>query len=313
VSSFSSELLSLIGAVGGFIVLWYGGWQIIKDNFTIGGYIAFTGYLAKLYGPTQILASLGLSLQPAVTALNRISEFFDATGEEDDKDKTVDLLKIDKIEFKDVNFAYEKEEVLKQINFTLNKEDKILITGPNGSGKSTIIKLILALYKVQHGQVLINGKSIDDFSNISIREKISVVSQDIFLFNDTILNNIIYSFPNAKPEGIEEAIKLSGVSDFADKLENKVNTVVGESGKKISGGEKQKVSIARAILKDSDVVIFDEATSHLDKNSREKIKNLFREKFKDKICIVISHKNWEIPEIKKIILLDKGCILKQKI
>lgn len=307
--SFSSEIMSLLGAIGGLVVLWFGGINIIKGTFTIGGYIAFTGYLAKLYNPTQSLALMGLSLQPAITALNRVSEFFKITQEEDDTKKKKELIGIrDKIKFINVTFSYGNKNVLKNINFTLNRGDKVLIMGPNGSGKSTIIKLILGLYKIKHGKILIDNYNINNISLNSLRERISVVSQNVFLFNDTIKNNILYSKPQASSKEIEKAAKLSGAYDFIKKLNRAMETTVGEVGRKISGGERQKISIARAILKDSDVIIFDEATSHQDSQSIAKMAQLVEYKFKDKICIIISHRSIKNININKILILKEGRI-----
>ena len=307
ISTFSSEIISLLGVIGGLVVLWFGGLNIIKGTFTIGGYIAFTGYLAKLYGPTQGVAMMGLIFQHAITALNRVSEFFKITREDDDKAKKIELPGImDKIEFENVTFSYESKNALKNINFTISGTDKVLITGPNGSGKSTIVKLILGLYKVKHGKILIDNHNINNISLSSLRERISFVSQNVFLFNDTIKNNILYSKPEAKIEEIERAAKLSGSYDFIKKLDGAMETMVGESGRKISGGEKQKISIARAILKDSDVVIFDEATSEQDSQSIKRIEELIDHNFKDKICIIISHRPIINLELNKIIKLKEG-------
>lgn len=311
ISTFSSEIMSLIGAIGGFVVLWFGGFSIIKGTFTIGGYIAFTGYLAKLYGPTQSVAMMGLAFQPSVTALNRVSEFFDITQEEDGRTKKITPPEtIDRIEFKNVIFSYGNKSAIKNIDFVINRRDKVLITGPNGSGKSTIIKLIIGLYEVKNGEILINTHYINDLSLSSLRERISVVSQNIFLFNDTIKNNIVYSKPEAKEDEIDKAVELSGSFDFIKKLDLAMDTMVGESGRTISGGEKQKISIARAILKDSDVIIFDEATSHQDAHSIERIEDLIEHEFKDKICIIISHRPIKTLSLNKIIKLKDGQIEK---
>jgi ABC-type bacteriocin/lantibiotic exporter with double-glycine peptidase domain len=307
ISTFSSELMSLIGATGGFIVLWYGGLSIIKGTFTIGSYIAFTGYLAKLYGPTYIIAVMGVILQPALTTLNRISELFKLVGEEDDKKKKIKISEIrDKIEFKNVTFSYGSRNALKNINFTIAKGEKVLITGPNGSGKSTIIKLILGLYKIKKGEILIDNHNINDISFSSVRERISVVSQNVFLFNDTIQNNILFSKPEARIEDIEKTTKLAGSYDFIKKLDKGMETIIGESGRNISGGERQKISIARALLRDSDLIIFDEATSQQDAQSIEIIEKLINDKFRDKICIIISHRLIKNLRLNKIFKLKAG-------
>ena len=250
---------------------------------------------------------MGLSFQYAITAINSVSEFFKITREDDDKSKKIELPGImDKIEFKNVTFSYGSKNALKNINFTICGADKVLITGPNGSGKSTIVKLILGLYKIKHGKILIDNHNINNISLSSLRERISFVSQNVFLFNDTIKNNILYSKPEAKIEEIEKAAKLSGSYDFIEKLDGAMETMVGEAGRKISGGEKQKISIARAILKDSDVVIFDEATSQQDSQSIKRIEELIDHKFKDKICIIISHRPIINLKLNKIIKLKEG-------
>jgi len=307
ISTFSSEIMSLLGVTGGFLVLWLGGISIIKGTFTIGGYIAFTGYLAKLFGPTQSMAMMGLSFQPAVTALNRVCEFFDMSQEEDGRTAKITLPEpIDRIEFKNVTFSYGNKIALKNIDFVIKRGDKVLITGPNGSGKSTIVKLIVGLYEVKKGEILINQHPISDLSLSSLRERISVVSQNIFLFSDTIRNNILFSKPEAKEEDTEKAIRLSGSLDFIQKLDLAMDTMVGESGRALSGGEKQKISIARAILKHTDVIIFDEATSHQDASSIARIEDLIEHEFKDKLCIIISHRPIKTLSLNKIINLKEG-------
>ena len=247
IQSISGEGLALLGALGGFIVLWYGGSEIMRENFTIGGYVAFAAYLGKLYGPTQIMASLGLTIQPAVSALNRVKELIDMTSDEEDKNRIIKISKVTgKIEFKNVFFSYDhKRDVLRDVSFTINPGEKVAFIGPNGSGKSTIIKLILGLYKTERGSIEIDGYNIDSIVLSTLRDRISTVTQNIFLFNDSIRNNIGYSNPNSQEEEIIEAAKKAGAYEFIMNLENKFDTIIGETGKKLSGGEKQKISIAR--------------------------------------------------------------------
>jgi len=248
----------------------------------------------------------GLSFQPAITALTRVSEFSSIAQEEEDPDRKIQIPGINKIEFKNVTFSYGKKKALENINLTINKKDKVLITGPNGSGKSTMVNLILGLYKIKSGKLFINNQDINNISLSFLRDRISFVSQNVFLFNDTIRNNILYSKPEASAEEVEKAAKLSGSSDFINKLDEKMEVMVGETGKMISGGEKQKISIARAILKDSDVVIFDEATSQQDAQSIERIESLIERRFKDKICIIISHRSIKNLKLTKTIRLQDG-------
>jgi len=308
--TFSSELLSLLGAAGGFIVLWYSGWDIIRGNFTIGSYIAFSGYLAKLYGPTHMLANIGLSFQPAFIALQRVSELMGLGGEEKGG---VKLEKIKgEIEFRNVSFAYDSKPALRDVSFKINHGEKVLVAGPNGSGKSTLVKLMLGLYRVQEGEILIDGQKIETLSISSLREKISIVSQNTFLFNDSIRNNILYSRSEASQEEVEIAAKLSGAEDFIQKLEEGYMTMVGETGKRLSGGEKQKIAIARAILKEADILIFDEATAHLDKESERRVEQLIKGNFTDKTCLIISHKKKDILGINRVIELEEGRVISNR-
>ena len=309
-TTLSSELLGLIGAVGGYVVLWYSGWDIIRGGFTLGSYIAFSGYLARLYGPTQMLASAGLIFQPALSALDRYSELMETAGEKENKPgKRVERLR-GEIEFKGVYFSYDGQKpVFEGLNLRIGSGEKVLITGPNGSGKSTLMKLVLGLYRPQRGEIMIDGVNIEELSLKSLRERVSVVSQNVFLFNDTIWSNILYSRPEATETEVRKAAKLSGASEFIEKLEGGYNTVVGETGKMLSGGEKQKIALARAILKEADVLIFDEATAHLDMESEALIGRLVREHFKHKTCLIISHQERDILGIDRVIELEDGRII----
>jgi len=312
-ATLSSELLGLIGALGGYVILWYSGWDIIRGGFTLGSYIAFSGYLARLYGPTQMLASAGLLFQPAFTALDRYRELIEAFGEEDKYGgKRVDKLQ-GEIVFKDVYFSYDgSKPVFEGLNLRIAAGEKVLIIGPNGSGKSTLMKLILGLYHPQQGQIMIDEYNIKELSLPSLRERISLVSQNVFLFNDTIWNNILYSRPEATEAEVRRAAELSGAAEFIEKLDGGYDTIVGETGKKLSGGEKQKIAIARAILREADVLIFDEATVHLDRESEERIRRLINDYFKYKTSLIISHKKWDISGIDRIIELEKGRIIRQE-
>ena len=309
-TTLSSELLGLVGALGGYVILWYSGWDIIRGGFTLGSYIAFSGYLARLYGPTQMLASAGLIFQPAFSALDRYRELMEAAGEEEkEAGKRLERLK-GEIGFKEVHFSYDgKTPVFEGLSLRVNPGEKALITGPNGSGKSTLMKLILGLYRAQRGKVMIDGYDIEELSLASLRERISVVSQNVFLFNDTVWNNILYSRPEATEAEVRKAVELSGAAEFIEKLDEGYNTIVGETGKKLSGGEKQKIALARALLKDADLLIFDEAMTHLDRDSERKIEQLLNNDFKHKTCLIISHKKPQLASVNKMIELEEGKII----
>jgi ABC-type multidrug transport system fused ATPase/permease subunit len=232
----------------------------------------------------------------------------DLAGEEE-SDHGINIKSVNrKIEFKNVYFSYDNKQVLSDINIRIKKGEKVILAGPNGSGKSTIVKLILGLYKAQNGSILVDDHDITELSLSSLREKISIVSQNTFLFNDTIRNNILYSRPEAKEEEIEEAARLSGAYEFIRELERGFETEIGERGVRLSGGERQKISIARTILKNSDIIIFDEATAHLDEGSEKRTNALIWDKFKDKTCIIISQRVQSMPQVDKVYYLKKGKI-----
>lgn len=307
--SLYSESISFIGAGAGFVILWLSGISIVSNRFTLGSYLAFSAYLSQLFGPTQTLANLGLMLQPAKVALQRVSELMKIDSEEESQQgKTISSLK-GKIEFCNVNFEYEKgKPVLTNANLTIAPGEKVLLSGPNGSGKSTVVKLIMGFYYPQKGEILFDGISSRNVSPVSLRERISVVSQNAFLFSDTVRNNVLYSAPESSESELDEAICSSGASEFVRKMPNGLNTEVGERGVRLSGGERQKLSIARAILRKSDLVIFDEAATHLDGESVLSLRYMIDVRFREQTCLVISHRPIEIPSANRRYWIEKGNI-----
>ncbi len=309
IGTFSGELIIWIASAGGFLVLWFSGRQIINNQFTIGGYIAFAGYLSKLYGPLQLFASTGLILQPALAGLHRASELLHLATEEDPA-RTEKLGQArGEIEFQNVTFSYDgTKQVLHNVSFRIEPGQKIAFLGPNGSGKSTIVRLLLGLYPVKSGKVAVDGKSIDTLILSNLRERIGIVSQNIFLFDDSIRNNILYSKPETNEEQLVKVARLADAHDFISSMPSGYETVVGERGNKLSGGEMQKISIARTLLKNPDMVIFDEATSQIDCESEKKIYDIFAESFKEKTCIIIAHRIFNRDIFDKIYYLEEGRI-----
>jgi len=305
--SFYSESVSFLGAGIGFVILWWSGWKIISGQFTLGSYLAFVAYFTQLFGPTQMLANLGLTLQPARVALQRIRELLKVIAEDEPgKFRTISSLK-GRISLQGIDFEYEAgKPVFSKASLEIGVGEKILIVGPNGSGKSTLIKLIMGFYQPQGGKILFDGQPLNEISTVSLREHISVVSQSTFLFSDTIRNNILYSAPEATDEELKEALRLSGAMEFVCAMPQALDTEVGERGIRLSGGERQKLSIARAILRKSDLIIFDEATTHLDNASIRLLRDMMKNRFADKTCLVISHRPIEIPVIDHIYLIERG-------
>lgn len=303
--SFGSEAIMLLSSLVSVLLLYLGGQLVIQESISIGTYMAFTGYFGKLYAPVVNWSLSMYTFKPAFVALERIRDFFMKYSEEDE---TLDKIKIDKIneiEMKKVRFCYPdgKEYVLRNFNLKAERGDKVLLKGPNGSGKSTVIRLLLGFYENYEGEILINGVELNKLSKKSLRSRVSIVSQKIFLFNDTIENNIKI-IGNVDDEKYEIILRKSGLKAFVESLPLKDQTLVGENGVKLSGGEIHKLAIARAMVKsDSDVFIFDEATAHLDKGTRELIKKFIKEELDDKICIIIDHSDYFDDVCNKIVHL----------
>jgi len=217
-----------------------------------------------------------------------------------------------KIEFKDVDFHYdEKRQILHKVNFDILPGQKVALVGASGSGKSTLAKLLFRFYDTTDGQILVDSQNIAQVSQHSLRKNIGVVPQDTVLFNDTIFENVKYGNLEAKDEEVWQAIKEASLFEFIASLPEKENTMVGERGLKLSGGEKQRVSIARVFLKNPKILIFDEATSSLDTLSEQKIMASFNALSEEKSTLVIAHRLSTIVDADKIVVLDAGQVIEQ--
>ena len=232
----------------------------------------------------------------------------DIHEKQEKKDAKELLINNGEIDFENVEFFYthENEQILNTINLNLPGKKMTALVGHSGAGKSTILNLIPRFYNVNKGEIKIDNQSINDCKIHSLRKNISLVSQDTTLFDDTIANNISYANRNATPKEIEEAAKYSFASEFIEKLPNKFNTLIGENGVRLSGGEKQRISIARAILKKSPIILLDEATSSLDAETESKIQKAINFLTKGKTTIVIAHRLSTILNSDKIYVIDKG-------
>jgi len=309
-SSISGRILGLVTGINLLIILWVSGYEIFKGRFTVGQYVAFVGYINFLYGPVQLLASTYLGFQNTIVACERIAEFFHSVAEDENPNRTYEIKKIaGEIEFKNVYYNYGNgRNCLDDISFTIKAEEKVAIVGASGAGKSTLINLILGLYEPRKGKIFVDGKDLKNITLASLRNKIGIVSQNIFLFNDTILDNIKYSRTDATIEDVIDAARASGAHEFIARLPYGYNTNAGEIGKKLSAGEKQRISIARAILKNPDVIIFDEPTAHLDNIMVKVIYESMKELFKYRTCIIISHHLIDIAWVDHVIVLEDGKI-----
>ena len=294
------------------ILIFYSGKLIIKDEININNFFSFLASMMLAYQPVRSLATINMAVNQGLSAARRILPIIDNINEIKDNHGARELLITSaSIKFKDVNFQYEKNNdiVLKNISLEINGGKMSALVGHSGSGKSTILNLIPRFYNVKSGDIEIDDQSIYETKIKSLREKISLVSQDTTLFDDTIKNNIAYAKKDASEDEIIKAAKLSYCEEFINELPNKYETIIGENGVRLSGGEKQRISIARAMLKKSPIILLDEATSSLDSETEEKIQNAINILTKNRTTIVIAHRLSTILNSDKIFVVDNGKIL----
>jgi subfamily B ATP-binding cassette protein MsbA len=307
----SGPIMEFIIAVAIGLIIFFGGYRSINGNLTMSEFISFLASLMLAYAPVRALAGINVGLNEGLAAARRIYTLID----KEDKileDKSLPILQISSgnIIFQNVNFSYsDNSAILNNVNINISGGSKTGIIGESGSGKSTILNLIPRFFNLTEGKILIDKQEINNVRLSSLRKAISIVSQDTILFDDTIKTNIAYAKKNATDDEIYKASKLAGIDNFVNSLENGYETLVGENGVKLSGGQKQRISVARAFLKNSPIILLDEATSSLDSDSEEKIKQALNELTKNKTTLIISHKLSTIITCEKIYVINKGKII----
>ena len=306
----SIEFLTSMGTV---IVVGIGGYLAMGGNMNVPDVIAFLMYLGIFYGPLSVLSRLFEDVQIAYAGATRIFEVLDAESDIKDAPDAKVLEKCEgAIEFENVSFYYNAEEpVLENISFAANPGEMIAIVGPTGVGKTTIVSLIERFYDPQGGSIRIDGVDIKELTVESLRSHISMVLQDVFLFNGTIAENIAYSVKNATREQIEEAAKIACADEFIAQMPDGYNTLIGERGVRLSGGQKQRVSIARAVLRNTPILILDEATSSVDMETELQIQQAIENLTGSRTVIVIAHRLSTIISADQILVLDKGAVVEK--
>ena len=282
--------------------------MVHSGTLEINNFFSFLAAMMLSYQPVRSLATLNMGIQHGLSGARRVYEIIDLKRKIDENINAKDLV-IDKakIEYEDVSFAYDGEkEVLKSVNLKMEGGDVIALVGHSGAGKTTIMNLIPRFYNASSGEILIDNQSIYEISLFSLRKNISLVSQDITLFDDTVLANIAYANSEASKEKILEASKFSATHDFVEQLPEKYDTLIGENGVRLSGGEKQRISIARAILKDAPIILLDEATSSLDADTEHKIQEAIMYLTKNKTTIIIAHRLSTVLRANKIFIIENG-------
>lgn len=310
-----SPTMHLVAACGVAIVIAFGGKLIINHTITSGEFVSFIASLIMLYTPLKSIGNNFIELQKSSVALSRIYEIFDYTPvEQAEKALNKPELKgiSESIEFRNVSFSYNaSRKILKDISLSVKKSQTVAFVGNSGGGKSTICSLIPRLYEWQEGDILIDGRSIRDYSISSLRENISYVFQDNFLFDDTIRNNITMGKSGATDEDIALAIKNACLEEFIAGLPEGLDTRIGERGTLLSGGQKQRIAIARAFIKNAPIVILDEATSALDNKSEKVVQEALDNLMKDRTVFVIAHRLTTIQNADQIVVINEGSIVEK--
>ena len=308
------------------VLIYASGKLIVSGEIEVNNFFSFLAAMMLAYQPVRSLATLNISLNQGLAAAERILPIIDIKNKVGENENSLSLkISNGNIEFKNVYFKYEnnadidigltktkvetKNNVLNNINLKIQSDKMTSIVGHSGAGKSTILNLIPRFYDPSSGQIFIDEQSIQEVKLSTLRKNISLVSQDTTLFDDTIHNNILYANLNATEEEVHEAAKLSFALDFIEKLPNKFNTMIGENGVRLSGGEKQRLSIARAMLKKSQIILLDEATSSLDAETEDKIQNAINYLTKNRTTVVIAHRLSTILNSDRIYVIDNGLVV----
>ena len=281
----------------------------VKDELEVNNFFSFLAAMMLAYQPVRSLATLNITVQQGLAGARRVLPIIDRVHEISEKDNAKELtIKKGSINFKNVRFKYleENAQILNSINLEMEGGKMTSLVGHSGAGKSTILNLIPRFFDCKHGDIFIDNQSIYDTTIYSLRKNISLVSQDTTLFDDSIKNNILYANPDASDDEVFEAAKNSFANEFIDKLPKKYDTVIGENGVRLSGGEKQRLSIARAILKKTPIILLDEATSSLDAETESKIQKAISFLTRGRTTIVIAHRLSTILNSDKIYVINKG-------
>jgi ABC-type transport system involved in Fe-S cluster assembly fused permease/ATPase subunit len=299
-------------AIGVTIILILASQGVVDGSMTLGDLIMIQALLLQLFLPLGNLGIVYRQIKHNFIDMNNMFDLIDRKPKIVDEEKCTDLkINNGNVEFRDVNFSYNnKQQILKNLNFEARRGEKVAIVGSSGAGKSTIAKLLFRFFDIQAGEILIDNQNIAKISQLSLRQNISVVPQDTILFNDSIFNNIKYGTTKTVDlTDIKQVAKLSFIDDFIESLPNGYDTIVGERGLKLSGGEKQRLAIARALLKNPQILIFDEATSALDNKSEEFVQKAMDNLRTDKTIIVIAHRLSTIKDADKIIVIGDGSVV----
>jgi len=335
--------LGLSGAIGTALIYWSGGYLVLTGSLTVGTIVAFAAYLGRLYGPISSLTNVQVEFATSMVSFERVFEYLDLPVEIQDREDAVELVNVQgRIRFENVSFSYlpslpepifegngsdeasrrssskpgvgvvpERKWALKNIDFEIEPGQLVALVGRSGAGKTTVTYLLPRLYDPTEGRILLDGSNLRDFTQESLARQIGVVTQETYLFHDTIRANLQYARQSATQSEIERACQAAHIHDFIAGLPEGYDTVVGERGYRLSGGEKQRLAIARVILKDPRILILDEATSHLDSQNEELIQAALAPLFANRTSLVIAHRLSTILAADQILVLDEGKLVEK--
>jgi subfamily B ATP-binding cassette protein MsbA len=307
----AGPIMEIISATAIAIVVFFAGYRSMQGAITLGEFVSFLAALMLAYQPVRALAGINIGIQEGISAAKRIYELIDQKNEIY-HDENAPSLKLNNasIEFKNISFTYpDGTRALKNLSAKIEGGTKVGLVGVSGSGKTTFLNLIPRFFHLKNGSIFIDNQNINEINLNSLRKEISLVSQDVILFDDTIKSNILYGNALASNEEIIKACKFAAAQDFVEKLPNKYETIIGENGIKLSGGQKQRLSIARAILKNSSIILLDEATSSLDSESESVIQKAIENLTKNKTTIIIAHRLSTVMNCDKILVFENGRII----
>ncbi|MCE5210683.1 MAG: lipid A export permease/ATP-binding protein MsbA [Deltaproteobacteria bacterium] len=312
VSAISSPLMEFLGGLGIGAIIFYGGYNVVKGHSTPGTFFSFLAALLMLYEPIKRLTNSNNTIQNGIAGAERVFSIIDRVPDIEDQPGAVNLPPINRsIDIENVTFCYEKKPVLKKINLSIRAGEVLAFVGMSGGGKTSLVNLIPRFYDVSEGRIAIDGHDIRDVSLRSLRGQIAMVTQQTILFNDSVRNNIAYGDIEKNDHEIINAAKAANAHDFIMKMPKGYDTNIGELGTKISGGEKQRLSIARALLKNAPILILDEATSSLDTEAEMEVQDALDNLMKGRTTLVIAHRLSTIRNADRIIVLVNGEIVEE--
>jgi len=302
-----SPMMEIVGAMGLAAVIFVGGREVYNGNMSVGEFTAFLTAVGLVFQPIRRIGTIYSKIQDAIAASERVFEVLDTKNKIVDGNKVLED-DITHIEYKDVKLKYDDFYALDTINIDIKQGQNIALVGDSGGGKSTFINMLLRFYDPDSGEVLINGTNIQEFTQDSLKHHISLVTQRIYIFQDTLAANVAYG-QEVDEDRVKEALKLADAWDFVNSLENGIDTKMEEFGSNLSGGQRQRIAIARAIYKHASLILFDEATSALDNESEKRIHAALDAYTKDKITITIAHRLSTIEHADMILVMQKGKIV----